>query len=129
MKLFRTSNGFIFDGEAKIGDTFVHESCNRLEEIDRVICVGDSLKDLIQIGDIVERESEHADKHSQWLMKIDDVETLEYVKKSSHPVKRIYHSLNGIRFIESPIMPYEYTKQTFWYLGEIVRKEKKEVTE
>lgn len=120
MKLFRTNNGFIFEGEVEIGHTFIHETQNRLDEKDEVICVGECLKDLIQVGDIIEYN--HSNKHGQWLLKINSEKAIEDAKKSSFSVDKIFHKLGNV-YVESVILPYEYTKKEFWNIGDLTKEE------
>lgn len=119
MKLFRTNNGFIFEGEAEIGHIFIHESQTRLDEKDEVICVGECLKDLIQIGDIIEYN--HSNTHGQWLLEINSEKAIEDVKKSSFSVDKIFHKLGNV-YVESVILPREYTKKEFWNIGDLTKE-------
>ena len=116
--LFRTTNGFIFEGDAEIGEKFIHESCNRLDEEDEVVCAGECLKDLIRVGDIVEYDFEEAGEHVQWLLMVKDGKTADELKgKRNFVVKKIFHKLGNV-YVESPILPKEATKRPFWALGD-----------
>jgi len=119
--LFRTNHGYIFEGKAKIGDTFKHNTTSCFGVIDTVVTVGNDLKDLIQVGDIIEYDftSRQPNSHGQWLCKVASEKDVEYIKSDQTIiVKRIFCQTGKNLAIESAVLPSEYTKKQLWLFGE-----------
>lgn len=117
--MFRTTNGFIFKGKAKIGQEFIHESSTNLKEKDTVICIGNNLKDLIQAGDIIEYTFKSRTKpHGGWLFRVEKKSIQELKNNDNLVIKKIYVRYGRTINVESLLLPYKYTKNVFWQLGE-----------
>lgn len=90
-KLFRTKNGFIFKGEAELGQTFKYPTDYASEVEDEVIAIGTELFDLVQPGDLVQFHwKDKKSKHPMWLTKVTSEEFLAFVANKRIAVDRIF---------------------------------------
>lgn len=118
--MFRTKNGFIYFGEAKVGDVFKYMSQSKSEEEDPVVCVGPRLKDLLMPGDLLsyawgEEKDEYS--HGMWLFPITE-ENVDAIKSYSDLVIRHVFVPWGNMWMESIPYSYEFSRREFWALGE-----------
>ena len=117
MKYFRTKNGFIFKGEAEIGKKFTYDTNFAYQVEDEVECIGNTLKDLVKKGDLVEYDFENQKEHGVWLLMLETERSVDELKKRySSSVKKIFIKW-GFTYVESIVLPQKALKLPVLILG------------